>query len=156
MPSIPDIWALLAPDVTDDTMYALAAAGKAAGPDIYADVPSSMWSAPRGSKQANEQAVYWLSLATRRADYEGNRAGQDLLWYYTQEAYNNFDKTPLQALDEAIDRIQTAPMNEGDKATILAALQGNRTWFILRTAATWGVGVTLITGAFMWSAKRGS
>ena len=62
--------------VSQSTMIALARAGKAADPSVYKSLDSAMTSVPDNVIEAYAQAAYFLALAARRADYEGDKGVQ--------------------------------------------------------------------------------
>ena len=56
--------------------------GYSADKSIYDTLNPDMLTAPTTEAQAYDQAAYFIAIATRRADYEGEKEAQDKLWAY--------------------------------------------------------------------------
>lgn len=56
--------------------------GYSADKSIYDSLEPEMLKAPTTEAQAYDQAAYFIAIAARRADYEGEKEAQDKLWAY--------------------------------------------------------------------------
>ena len=143
------------PDTTDDTMYVAAKSGLSAGPEAYMTASAAMTSTPKTRKAAYEQAVYWLSFAARRADYEGNKDAQNALFVEAQQVYNSFhEKTSLGILGEASRLVEDSTLNPLDKAKITKQLNTNW-WGVARRQGALGGALVLAAGGLAyWIRQR--
>lgn len=127
----------------------LANYGVSAPPNVYASVPSSMKKAPANLPEAYAQAVYWLSLAARRADYdaarnpslrntqmdiwsrqqrvsqEGDILLSDISWVCSYLGYGCPQKGSEEVLEEAAALVQGSRLGDADKTKIAGQLRQN-------------------------------
>jgi hypothetical protein len=148
------IWDLL-PDASDNVQGWLAYTGVAAAPDAWTDAPDSMFGAPGSDKAAYEQAIYWLMLASRRADYEHLTVEQDRLYGIADHLNNTMEsKSRLAVLSEAHEAIVTSGLPEAD-ITIIGGILNANWWAIARRkGATLTVLGLVVGGTGYWVYRR--
>jgi hypothetical protein len=143
----------------DDAMYAAALASIKLGFSAYAAVPESMQTAPSNRKQAAEQAVYWLSFATRRAMDLGDTSSEQSLWAATEYVRDTIPWTgdcsdcmpSSEVLGYAIKQIKLSSLPEEEKTQLVKAVRRLRNGVMLRTgAAIAGVVGVLGVGLYFW------
>lgn len=151
------LWAAIVPDVSDDAQTWLAYAGKSASPSIYSSVPADMRGTPKNKKKAYEMAVYWLMLASRRADYEGLKVDQNHLYALGDALYNRFGaKSSMTVLSEASTAIAGSTLPPSDKDEIGGALDSAWWGVVGREGLRWGAiaGVAGGVGYWIWQRKQ--
>ena len=147
----------LIPDLSDDKQKLLSRLGVSAGPEIYASVPESMRQAPTSRSAAYEQAIYWLSIAARRADYESLEEDQDALFNHASKlSYQFGEESSLAVLAEARDAIEATQLPQSDKDEITGALNENWWGALGRTTIKWGVMLGVGGGFAYWLYRRRS
>lgn len=127
----------------DETQAGLAQFGVAADTTIYDQTPSRMVVAPKTQIEAYDQAIYWLSVARRRADFENEDAAASAMsraisTLQSEQSAAKFDnivctttgwfctsKGMGSVLQYAIDAIGTSGLNSEDRDRVVAHLQAN-------------------------------
>lgn len=152
---------------TADEAASLAAeVGLSAGPEVYDELDTRMTETPADVNVAHEQAVYFLALAARRADYENEKAAQDLLvhgkrlieaqqnqldsgWMCAMTGYGCTGSGSAEVLRQAADIIQKSGLNTVDTDKIVGHLTSNRRGVQLRQAAPF-LALAAAGGAWWW------
>ena len=140
--------------------------GLSAGRDVYDDIPEKFVKAPKSVKEAYDQAAYWLSIGSRRADHEDEEAAQDSLssalsqlqttrdesvgWWCSLTGLACGEQNKAQILRGAIDSIEYSGLNMDDRIIITGYLTKAKNAVVLKAAipkiaiAAVGVGIIFL------------
>lgn len=158
--------------VSDDTTSLAAEIGWSAGPEIYDMIDPRMTRAPTDTLEAHEQAVFWLSLAARRADFNQEKAAQDRLitakravearkqylatnWLCVATGYGCSGEGASDILGYAVDAVRESGLNASDRNKIVAFLGDTKFRTDLRRVLPWlAVGSVVALGFIVVRARR--
>lgn len=146
--------------------------GWSAAPTIYATIPLRMSSTPTDAATAFEQAIYFLSLAARRADYENEKEAQAALILEKRFVENQYAQTSqswlcsttgygctldgaAEVLGSAIDAINASGLNAVDAKKIKGYLSSHRYGVLWSQYGPWlGAGALGAAALYVWKRKR--
>jgi hypothetical protein len=118
-------------------------------------VAGSLKAPPSSNKAAYEQAVYWLSLAARRADHASNKDAQNVLYNAAHRLYLSFgQKGSLAVLADALDTVNSSSLDPADKAYIAGVLSNNWWGLATREGIRWTVILGVAGGVTYWIYSR--
>jgi hypothetical protein len=157
---------------SDDLSSMAAEVGWSAGPDIYDNIDARMLRTPQDSLEAYEQAVFWLSVAARRADFNQEKEAQARLvdakravearksqlatnWLCTTTGYGCSGEGASDILGYAITEIRASGLNSADRNKIVGYLGSSKFYTDARRALPWAAaGTAVALGIFALRARQ--
>lgn len=158
--------------VSDDMSSLAAEVGWSVGPEVYASIETRMIRTPQDALEAHEQAVYWLSLAARRADFNQEKEAQAKLvaakrsvearktalatnWLCTATGYSCSGEGAADILAYAIDQVRSSGLNTTDRHKIVGYLGANKFYVDARRVLPWvALGTVVALGVFALRSRK--
>jgi len=153
--------------------------GYSADKSIYDSLDPDMLTAPTTEAQAYDQAAYFIAIATRRADYEGEKEAQASLWDYlnviregkaeevgwvcsaaqfvgTGESWACGWGGKIGILKGAIDAIKNSGLNEWDSEKLIGLIKENKKVLVKKAMVPKLIAVGAGVGLILYFATRRS
>ena len=153
--------------------------GYSADKSIYGTLNPDMLTEPTTEAQAYDQAAYFIAIAARRADYEGEKEAQDRLWAYlnviregkaeevgkwcevaqfigTGERLLCGGGGKIGILKGAIDAIKNSGLNEWDSKKLIGLLKENKKVLVRKAMVPKLIAVGAGVGLILYFATRRS
>lgn len=157
--------------LADDTMVAQATIGVSADSSVYDSLDERMLSPSPDAVTAYEQAAYFLALAARRADFEGNKGAQDQLFAAMSRALDAKSEDigticrttgymcrgggRTSILQNTISEIESSSLNQDDKIRLTQYLRKIKRAVAIRSAIPIVTLFAVGAGAtYWWYRKR--
>lgn len=156
---------------SDDVSSFASEVGWSAGPEVYDEAPPRMQRAPGDAVEAHEQAVFWLAVGARRADFNQEKGPQSRLitakrqmearkaaltstWLCTATGYGCSGEGARDVLLDAADAVQRSGLNTTDRDKIVGILRANRLAWDVRRLLPWGAAASLVAlGLFAYRSR---